>query len=111
MARPLSTPARSLHMKSTLSLHSFIFSYCATVFLLPIVAQAMDRLVLNIFLISRDCKNRIELPIKLHNSVVYQIIVLEVDKRLRFMLDLSVFAIYINICDGYDPLSVNGCAV
>ena len=96
MARSLSTLVRSLDMKSTLSFYSFIFSYCATAFLLPIVAQAMDRLVLNIFLISRDCTNKIELPIKLHNSVVYQLVVLDFDKRLRFMWT-SLYLKYISI--------------
>ena len=96
MARPLSTPARGLHMKSTLSLHSFIFSYCAIAFLLPIVVHAIIRLVLNIFLISRDCTNKNELPIKIHNFVVYELVVLDFDKRLRFMWT-SLYLKYISI--------------
>ena len=110
MARPLSTPARRLHMKSTLSLHSFIFSYCATVFLLPIVAQAKDRLVLNICLISRYCINRIKLPIKLHNSIVYRLAILDF-KKTTICMNLSIFTIPINRCVGYDLLSVNRCVV
>ena len=98
MARLLSTLAHNLHMKSTLSPPSFIFSSHATMFLLPKVAQTMDSFVLNVSLISRGCINRIELPIKLHNSVVYRLATLDFKEDCDLYEPLCIYNTYQYIC-------------